>query len=135
MVWHDLAYRLRGADAQLAEDLDHEQGVYRAALYVDGILESCVYIARCGAALDRVVLPVPDVAEKAATLQSAKPVFASEPVVCACFGVSAHDIGIAIETGRVRSIADVGRVLRAGSNCGSCLPELKRILARGRRSA
>jgi assimilatory nitrate reductase catalytic subunit len=37
-----------------------------------------------------------------------------------------------VKSGAVTNIADIGRVLQAGSNCGSCLPELKRILARQR---
>jgi bacterioferritin-associated ferredoxin len=29
---------------------------------------------------------------------------------------------------RLTSLADIARVLRAGANCGSCLPELRAIL-------
>ncbi len=136
MLWHDLAYRLRGADAQLAEDLNVASGTYRAALYVDNALESCVCIGRFRTTgLDRVVLPVPDVAEAAVPLRRAEPVFESEPVVCACFGVNARDIRAAVEDGRACSVTDISRVLGAGSNCGSCLPELKRLIARARRAA
>jgi assimilatory nitrate reductase catalytic subunit len=135
MLWHDLAYRLHGKDTQFAEDLDCDEGTYRAAVYLDGILQSCICIGRRGAmALDRVMLPVPDVAATA-TLQSAQPCFESEPAVCACFGVNEGEIRTAVHEGRVHSVADVGRLLRAGSNCGSCLPELKRIIARARRAA
>ncbi|MBV8421879.1 MAG: (2Fe-2S)-binding protein, partial [Hyphomicrobiales bacterium] len=35
----------------------------------------------------------------------------------------------AIETGAAASVAGIGEALRAGTNCGSCLPELKRIVA------
>jgi assimilatory nitrate reductase catalytic subunit len=34
----------------------------------------------------------------------------------------------AIRARRLTSVAEIGDVLRAGTNCGSCLPELKEIL-------
>jgi assimilatory nitrate reductase catalytic subunit len=56
------------------------------------------------------------------------------PLICACFGVSRAQI--------VRSLADgacdvggIGERIKAGTNCGSCVPELKRILREGVASA
>ena len=57
------------------------------------------------------------------------------PMICACFGVGRDTVEDAVKAGAVASVADIGRVLQAGSNCGSCLPELKRILARQRAKA
>ena len=34
----------------------------------------------------------------------------------------------AIASGRLTSVAEIGAALRAGTNCGSCIPELKAIL-------
>jgi assimilatory nitrate reductase catalytic subunit len=34
----------------------------------------------------------------------------------------------AVNSGGATSVGDIGRTLRAGTNCGSCLPELKRII-------
>jgi assimilatory nitrate reductase catalytic subunit len=50
------------------------------------------------------------------------------PIVCACFGVGRNAIGEAIAAGRC-SIAEIGASLKAGTNCGSCIPEVKRMLA------
>jgi assimilatory nitrate reductase catalytic subunit len=50
------------------------------------------------------------------------------PIVCACFGVGRNTIGDAIKTGAC-SVAAIGASLKAGTNCGSCIPELKRLLA------
>ncbi len=50
------------------------------------------------------------------------------PVVCACFGVGRVTICDAIEAG-ARSAAELGLKLKAGTNCGSCIPELKRLIA------
>jgi assimilatory nitrate reductase catalytic subunit len=49
-------------------------------------------------------------------------------VVCACFGVGRATICDAIASG-ARSSADIGTRLKAGTNCGSCIPELKRLIA------
>jgi assimilatory nitrate reductase catalytic subunit len=38
----------------------------------------------------------------------------------------------AVQSGAVRTIDDIGKTLQAGSNCGSCLPELKRMLIHAR---
>jgi len=51
------------------------------------------------------------------------------PLVCACFGVSAGAIGAAIAAGDADAAA-IGARLKAGTNCGSCLPEIAQILAR-----
>ena len=50
------------------------------------------------------------------------------PIVCACFGVGRNTIGDAISGGAC-SVAAIGASLKAGTNCGSCIPELKRMLA------
>jgi assimilatory nitrate reductase catalytic subunit len=49
--------------------------------------------------------------------------------VCACFSVGLATIRAAIETGAAANVEGIGEALRAGTNCGSCLPELKRIVA------
>jgi assimilatory nitrate reductase catalytic subunit len=51
----------------------------------------------------------------------------SGPIVCACFGVGRNTIGEAISGGAC-SVAAIGASLKAGTNCGSCIPELKRML-------
>jgi assimilatory nitrate reductase catalytic subunit len=51
-------------------------------------------------------------------------------VVCVCFGVGRASISEAIANG-ARSAADIGARLKAGTNCGSCIPELKRLIAQG----
>jgi assimilatory nitrate reductase catalytic subunit len=53
---------------------------------------------------------------------------AAGPVVCACFGVGRNTICDAIAAG-ARSAAELGLRLKAGTNCGSCIPELKRLIA------
>ncbi len=50
------------------------------------------------------------------------------PVVCACFGVGRATILEAIAAG-AGTAAEIGARLKAGTNCGSCIPELKRLIA------
>jgi assimilatory nitrate reductase catalytic subunit len=52
------------------------------------------------------------------------------PTVCACFGVTSRAIQAAIDDGAF-STDSIGAELRAGTNCGSCIPELKRMIAAG----
>ena len=47
--------------------------------------------------------------------------------VCACFGVSMSAVTAAIDKGAV-SLAALGAVTKAGTNCGSCRPELRALL-------
>jgi assimilatory nitrate reductase catalytic subunit len=50
------------------------------------------------------------------------------PIVCACFGVGRNAICDAIAAG-ARTPAAIGAELKAGTNCGSCIPEMKRLIA------
>jgi assimilatory nitrate reductase catalytic subunit len=50
------------------------------------------------------------------------------PNVCACFGVPEGRILAAIASGCTSAPA-IGAKLKAGTNCGSCIPELKRLIA------
>ncbi len=49
-------------------------------------------------------------------------------MICACHGVSQRAIESAIGGG-ARSVEALGTTLKAGTNCGSCVPELKNLLA------
>ena len=49
------------------------------------------------------------------------------PNVCACFGVPEGRIVAAIAAGATTHEA-IGAKLKAGTNCGSCIPELKRLI-------
>ncbi|SMO46016.1 nitrate reductase [Paracoccus laeviglucosivorans] len=51
-------------------------------------------------------------------------------LVCACLGIGVNTIMRAIATGRLVSVEEIGRALGAGTNCGSCRPELGTLLAR-----
>lgn len=48
--------------------------------------------------------------------------------ICSCFEVSEAQITECIATG-ISSVDALGEALRCGTNCGSCVPELKRLVA------
>jgi assimilatory nitrate reductase catalytic subunit len=54
------------------------------------------------------------------------------PIVCACLGVGRDRIAAAV-AGGVETVEGLGAALGAGTNCGSCIPELKELIAHARR--
>lgn len=50
------------------------------------------------------------------------------PIVCSCFGVGQNTINQAIVEGQLTTPACIGKKLKAGTNCGSCIPELKNLI-------
>jgi assimilatory nitrate reductase catalytic subunit len=51
----------------------------------------------------------------------------SDPAVCACFKVLESEIRAAVAAGA--TLAQLKRDLKCGTNCGSCVPELRRLLS------
>jgi assimilatory nitrate reductase catalytic subunit len=48
--------------------------------------------------------------------------------VCSCFNVGLNRIAAAIRDGGLTSAEQIGAALKAGTNCGSCIPELKELI-------
>ena len=137
-VWHDLVRRLLPEDAELAAYSDRSRGVGRFGLFRSGRFDGCLFVGPAHRP------PRWDVARSlfesgAVAAQARRIVFAGRsadamaeagPLICACFGVRLAPIRDAIAAGSAASVADIGRTLRAGTNCGSCLPELRDIVER-----
>ena len=51
-------------------------------------------------------------------------------IICACFGVGQKTIERAVCQQNLKNVAEIGKCLKAGTNCGSCQPELQKILSR-----
>ena len=49
-------------------------------------------------------------------------------MICACFAVGINQIVAAIREGGAMNVEDVGRALKAGTNCGSCRGEIRRVV-------
>jgi len=134
----DLAATLlnTGEDTDWLELTDRRRGILRIAVVVDGALEACLFLARDPSGLPSEATiapmlgaPVPDSAR--ATILSGRlygATAAEGPRICACFGVTRDAIRHAIATHNLHTVAEIGALLRAGTNCGSCIPELEEIL-------
>ena len=115
---------------------DAANGSYRAASFAGGHIGLCLFIGRAGEMVDWEAVKVAFAAGAVSTEQrrlllsgrSNDGLASCGPIVCACFGVGRNTITDAIKGGAC-STAALGASLRAGTNCGSCLPELKRLLA------
>jgi len=130
-----------GVDDRAVDWLDASdvaKGRYRAAHIDAGHIEACVFIDRAPAALpDRGWLASLFTGESIAEadrvgLLAGRPADASKDVgaqVCSCFGVGRNTILRAIGEDGLDSVAAVGKALDAGTNCGSCKPEIASLLA------
>jgi assimilatory nitrate reductase catalytic subunit len=126
-----LRARCQGAGAWL---MLHDAGAatYRAARVEGGRLQSVLFIGPDHA------LPARDwlaglFAQPRLTLPDRRALLAGrpadgelpEPPVCVCFGVGAR----AIRDSRRTTVEGVGAATRAGTNCGSCRPEIRKLLS------
>ena len=109
---------------------------YRAARIVNDHLESCVFIGPDINLPEREYLAEIFNKEKLTdqdrmNLLTGKSPLDEEdrgPIVCACFNVGLNQITKAIKENQLTSAEAIGECLKAGTNCGSCVPELKKIL-------
>ncbi|HEX5637558.1 MAG TPA: molybdopterin-dependent oxidoreductase, partial [Gammaproteobacteria bacterium] len=110
---------------------------YRAGRMVGDRLESCIFIGPDHQLPNRDWLMKLFAKERLSEqdkmyLLSGRPGEKGEdagPAVCACFGVGRNTLLKLIHSGEVSSVAEIGKRLNAGTNCGSCIPELQALLA------
>ncbi|MEP9349034.1 nitrate reductase [Xanthobacter sp. KR7-225] len=135
-AWADWFRAVAGED--LLEMTDLAGGAYRAAAFdAEGRLALALFLAPAGArpnvdALKGLLGPQPVSSEDRRVLLAGRRAghgAANGPLVCACFGVSKGEIEAAIGSGCADAAA-VGRALKAGTNCGSCVPEIRALLSR-----
>ena len=120
----------------LAEYRDFGGGVYRAASFAADRIETCLFIGPARDAGDWNVVKGLFAADTLSNEQrrmllsgkSSDGLGDAGPIVCACFGVGRTTICDAIATG-AHSAAEIGARLKAGTNCGSCIPEMRRLIA------
>jgi assimilatory nitrate reductase catalytic subunit len=124
------------AEAELVSYSDSSKGIFRYAAIAGGRLLACAFfgpprsdfpgvghakrlLGRDISALDRIALLAGIDASSAAD---------TGKIVCACFSVSEEKICATISSHGLRTTAEIGVALQAGTNCGSCIPELKKLL-------
>jgi assimilatory nitrate reductase catalytic subunit len=131
--WQAWMSSIAGAD--LAEYRDLGGGVFRAASFSGSRIETCLFVGPARDAGDWNAVKSLFAADALGDDQrrillsgkSADGSAGAGPIVCACFGVGRTAICDTIAAG-ARSAAEIGAQLKAGTNCGSCIPELKRLI-------
>jgi assimilatory nitrate reductase catalytic subunit len=56
-------------------------------------------------------------------------------IVCSCFGVGVDTLCTAIRDFGLRTPEEIGLRLQAGTNCGSCIPELRALIGEAAKAA
>lgn len=123
-------------EVEWTEYFDSAVNRYRAARIENGRLESCIFIGPDFSLPERDWLlklfsdiQLNDVDRK--SVLTGKPVNGEKDAgkrVCACFNVGMNTLVDAIKSKKLTTPEQVGELLRAGTNCGSCLPEIKEII-------
>jgi assimilatory nitrate reductase catalytic subunit len=136
--WADWTARLFAADpTHLLQFSDPQSASYRAAYLRDGCLVGCMFIA-AGAALPAwdwlatlFSQPALDDASRRALLAGRTMDGAADqgPLICACFAIGRNRIVSVVAADGCQSVEAIGAALGAGTNCGSCIPELRKIIA------
>ena len=132
--WASAARDLFGLDPE-GEALsvqDPARGIFRVAFHREGQLIAALFVAPTPVAVARDHLTGLLGGDPALVLSGRPGADQPDPgpVICACLNVGVNTILTAIESGRALSVEAIGEALGAGTNCGSCRPEIAAILAR-----
>jgi assimilatory nitrate reductase catalytic subunit len=124
------------AEAELVSYSDPRKAMFRYAGILHGQLAACVFfgpamaefagVEQAKALLGKEISPLDRIALLAGS--SGKGAKAPTKVVCSCFSISEESIRAAIQADGLTNPAQIGARLKAGTNCGSCIPELKKLL-------
>ncbi|HWU68519.1 MAG TPA: molybdopterin-dependent oxidoreductase [Stenotrophobium sp.] len=137
--WPAWGRALLGAQDPAADWLEYSDataGIYRGVLMQGERIEACVFVSprpdlpsrawlsslfgkQQLAQIDRVGLLIGEPVDKQAD---------TGPTVCSCYGVGRNTLADAIRKHRLRTAGEVTACLKAGGNCGSCVPEIKSLL-------
>jgi assimilatory nitrate reductase catalytic subunit len=137
------ARKMLGASRDLTggDYLDYEDassGIYRAAFLIDGRVVASVFVSARPQSLpsrewlaDLLAKKRIDDTDRRGLLAGRALVAGGEvgPIVCSCFRVGRKTIAEAIQCHGLKSAAQVGSLLKAGTNCGSCVPEISALIA------
>jgi assimilatory nitrate reductase catalytic subunit len=124
------------SEAELVTYSDPRRAMFRYAGFVQSRLAGCVFFGPPGrdfAGVEQAkALLGKDVtaAERISLLAGLEAGGSSvaSKIVCACFSVSDATICTAIAEKGFTSPAQIGKALKAGTNCGSCIPEIKKLI-------
>ena len=138
--WHNYVQKNLGSstekNTQWQEYQDAGIGNYRAAQIINNQLETVIFFTADNTLPERNWLSSLfakgqlEIPERMALLTAMPPkgIVDVGTIVCACFNVGEKTIRSAIEEKDLKTHQEVGLCLKAGTNCGSCVPEIKALL-------
>ena len=134
LQWPEALTDWLGGRAQLVMS-DPSQGRYRAARLVDGRLEAVIMLDRDPARLPDASWLDQCFAEETLSEAQRRALLSGRDIdvpdtgaiVCSCFQVGERQIAAAVGQG-TRTVEALGEQLRCGTNCGSCVPELRELI-------
>ena len=129
--WEAEARRLFALpEATLSCIEDPARGTARLAFEQDGALLAALFVAPEPVAVMRDYVAAMPGQEARGVLTGRTPIGQRDPgpTLCSCFGVGVNTIIDAIESQGLMDVEAVGAALQAGTNCGSCRPEIAAIL-------
>lgn len=132
-VW---AQKHLGKEGEWLDFIDKKAGRYRAGIIVGNRLEGVVFIAPdhdlpARSWLSQLFSSPSLTDEERYSLLVGQPGKGQKDcgaIICSCFGVGENTLKDAISSGQLKSVDEIGDKLNAGTNCGSCIPELKKLL-------
>jgi assimilatory nitrate reductase catalytic subunit len=134
--WRTYARGLFTTDVETADYIDEPSGIYRIAAFRHGRLDGCVFVGPVESSPDwkgiagLFAAPALSGSDRRILLsgRTSDGLEQTGPLVCSCYGVGLNAIKAALASGQASNVEGIGKILSAGTNCGSCLPELKRIV-------
>ncbi|SMX30698.1 nitrate reductase [Actibacterium lipolyticum] len=129
--WEAYARELFNApDAAAVTVFDHAKGTARIALTEEGRLVGALFAGKEPVAVSRNHLVGLIGGEAAIALAGRPGADMPDPgaTLCSCFNIGVNTILTAIETDGLMSVEAIGAALGAGTNCGSCRPEIAALL-------
>lgn len=129
--WEVEARRLFVAPhATAATIVDANRGSARVVLQEDGMIIGALFVAPEPVAIMRDYLATLPGTDSPDALTGRPPADAPNPgpILCSCFGIGVNTIIEAVETSGTLSVEAIGEALGAGTNCGSCRPEIAELL-------
>lgn len=121
---------------QIIEYSDANKGVHRLARLEGDRITGALFVGPDRPALGRdwvsnlfgadAIAPVERNALLAGRMPDAGAI--NDRLICSCFSVGLAAISNAISKQNAVTATDIGRLLQAGTGCGSCVPEIKEIL-------
>ena len=123
---------------QWTQFYDKSDGHYRAARFIDGHLDSVIFID------SSILLPPRDwlislfqkdsitAKERMCILRGTPPPDVEDvgKIICACFNIGEKTINKTILESGAKTAEAVGEICQAGTNCGSCRPEITELIGR-----